>query len=412
MKTIFSIIIMVLAISANAQWVLQNTGTPADLGGISFLNQYTGYICGSSTVIKTTNGGLNWINVSPPNLNKPLMKIQAVDSNNIYCVGSFNTIIKSTNGGTNWQIIRNGPFGTGVSFFALFFLNSKTGWIGGQFYNPYIFITTDGCETFDSIPSPKLDGRVHDFYFIDANTGLACGDNGILRKSTDGGHNWSHVNIPVGGYYFEFRNLSFINNTTGYTASHSRKIFKTTDFGNNWDSLPSISYSLDFVVHHICFPSEGKGWAVGTGYDVYHTSNGGLNWVTQGGWHANGVLFINDSIGWKAGNAGSVYKTTNGGIPTFISGNTFEVQDFELFQNYPNPFNSQTVIEFRIAKKEIYKLELFNINGKKEKTLFYGLKNPGFYKYNFNISDLGTGVYFLRLLSSDISVTRKIIMVK
>ncbi len=45
--------------------------------------------------------------------------------------------------------------------------------------------------------------------------------------------------------------------------------------------------------------------------------------------------------------------------------NTNIASEYELYQNYPNPFNSDTEIKFDIVKNEIYKMEIFDILGRK-----------------------------------------------
>lgn len=413
MKILLYVLLMSLCLytTVSSQWIQQSTGTTADLYGLSFLNENTGYVCGGTSILKTTNGGSVWVNVNTINLLKPFMKIQAIDENIVYCVGMFNTIIKSTDGGLNWTILRNGPSGTGISFFALYFINSLTGWIGGQADPPYYLKTTNGGTTFDSIPTTQLIQRITNFYFINPNTGLACGQTGMIRKTTNGGVNWNYVNIPIGTYLPDFNNFSFINNSTGYTSTYVKQVFKTTDFGEHWDSLSYIPNPYPSI-HQISFSSESKGWAVGSGYDVFHTTNGGMNWFTQGGWNAICILFINDSVGYKAGNSGAIYKTTNGGVATFISEPITFTKDFELKDIYPNPFNSQTNIMFNIAKSDFYTLELFNSIGRREKLLFNGFKNSGKHIYSLNANNLTSGVYFLKLSNSNSSAIRKLVLIK
>ncbi|HWQ81000.1 MAG TPA: YCF48-related protein [Ignavibacteria bacterium] len=414
MKIIIAVIteiIMFTALSVNAQWIQQTTGTTANLDGISFLNEKTGYVCGSGVILKTTNGGTNWINVNSLNLLKPFTKIQALDENVVYCVGMFKTIIKSTNGGVNWIILRNGPSGTGFSLFALYFINSSTGWIGGKDNTPYIFKTTNGGETFDSIPTENLNQRVQDFYFINASTGLGCNDAGGVRKTTNGGYNWNDVNIPIGTYLPNFRNFSFINNSTGFTCTDNRKVFKTTDFGDNWDSLSYIPNTYPSI-HHISFSSESKGWAVGSGYDVFHTTNGGMNWFTQGGGGGIEVNFINDSVGYKTGNSGIIYKTTNGGFATYVTNHESALQCFSLQNAYPNPFNSETRIEFQISMPGLVTIKIYDINGREIETLVNEVKRAGYYTVHFNASRLSSGIYFYRITAADFVSTRKMILIK
>jgi len=193
---------------ANAQWVHQNPGTTADLRSIKFINLNTGWACGYGVILKTTNGGVNWVAQNHPATDKPLYKIQSLDSNVVYCVGWFQTILKTTNGGINWIAIRNGPYGSGNSFFGMYFLNVNTGWITGA--AQYILKTTNGGNSFDSIV--YLGAYTKDIYFKDSLTGLLSGDVGMIRKSTNGGFNWFDVNINLYNQGYEFKNLSIINN--------------------------------------------------------------------------------------------------------------------------------------------------------------------------------------------------------
>ena len=410
-KLFFTILFLQIGINIlNAQWVQQVTGATADLGGISFLNENTGYVCGSGTILKTTNGGINWINVNTINLLKPFTKIQAIDENIVYCVGMFSTIIKSSNGGLNWNVLRNGPTGTGIygNFFALYFINPLTGWISGE--SQFILKTTNGGGTFDSIPTTQLVQRITDFYFLNPTTGLVCGNTGLIRKTTNGGLNWDYVSIPIGTYLPTFNNFSFINLSTGFTSTYTKQVFKTTDFGDNWDSLTYIPNTYPSI-HHISFINDSKGWAVGSGYDVFHTTNGGLSWFTQGGWNGLCVLFINDSVGYKTGNTGAIYKTTNGGV-TFVSNELNVVSEFKLFQNYPNPFNPVTKINFALPKQGFVTLKIYDITGREIRTLVNEVKQEGYYTVDFNGAHLSSGVYFYRIQSDDFVQTKRMVLVK
>ena len=70
---------------------------------------------------------------------------------------------------------------------------------------------------------------------------------------------------------------------------------------------------------------------------------------------------------------------------------------FYLGQNYPNPFNPFTNVEFGIAKSGFISLVVYNSPGKEVATLANNILNSGTYKYNFNASNLSSGVYFYTL---------------
>jgi len=399
-----------------SQWYQQNSGTTVDFTCVRFINENTGWVCGNGGVIlKTTNAGKNWFfnNNSVPN--KPYSKIFPIDSNIVYCIGYFRTIIKSTNGGNNWQIIRDGPFAEGNSYRACYFINENTGWISGTGFT--VLKTTDGGSSFDSIPMGNI-GFVRDLYFRNSMEGLFCDDNGRVRKTTNGGYNWFSINIPVGFNTYFFHNFSFINDLTGWTATDDKKLFKTTDFGYNWDSLPSIPIGYNSI-HCIFFSSLSTGWTGGTGYgSMFKTTNGGINWGEEnipnalGGTHS--IYFTNDSIGWKIGNLGRIYHTTNSGQPLFINltNNGIIPANYELHQNYPNPFNTQTNIEFDITESGIYKLEIFDILGRKVEELFNKNINPGSYRIKYDAEKLNSGTYFYRLQSEKMSRTKSFLFIK
>jgi len=87
-------------------------------------------------------------------------------------------------------------------------------------------------------------------------------------------------------------------------------------------------------------------------------------------------------------------------------------QDFELKQNYPNPFNPSTAIEYSIPEKSFVKLSVYNAIGKEVAVLVEGIKEKGVYRYNFNASNLPSGVYIYKLETNKKVLSRKMILVK
>lgn len=86
-------------------------------------------------------------------------------------------------------------------------------------------------------------------------------------------------------------------------------------------------------------------------------------------------------------------------------------QQFELYQNYPNPFNPVTTIKFDVAKADIIKIRVYDILGRE--TSFYSSElQPGKYKYDFNGSNLASGIYFYKLESSYFTDVKKMILIK
>jgi hypothetical protein len=94
-------------------------------------------------------------------------------------------------------------------------------------------------------------------------------------------------------------------------------------------------------------------------------------------------------------------------------------QNFELSQNYPNPFNPSTTIEFNNPKRKTIPVmvDLFNILGQKVRTLLDGPAAPGLNRVIWDGRDglgqpVATGIYFYRLKAQDVTLTRKMLLIK
>lgn len=89
-----------------------------------------------------------------------------------------------------------------------------------------------------------------------------------------------------------------------------------------------------------------------------------------------------------------------------------KVSNFNLYQNYPNPFNPVTSIQFELSEYCKVRIKVFDILGREVSEMINEFKNPGYYKINFDGSDLPSGVYFYRLQAGDYSAVKKMILIK
>ncbi|HWA07089.1 MAG TPA: YCF48-related protein [Ignavibacteria bacterium] len=401
--------------SADAQWIQQTSGVGTSLLDIDFVNENTGWACGDNGVIvKTTNGGVNWVQQSSGITNR-LEGIDAVDQNLVWCVGWWNTILKSTDGGNNWQIIRSEP--TPVpTFRKVYFLNQNTGWI---LKSNYILRTTNGGNTFDS--THTIFTFLWDIYFKNSLTGVLCGDGALTMKSTDGGVTWNQILLPLLMDAPNLYRLSFIGDIgwtigEGDNSGLGKLVFKTTNFGNTWDSIARVQYPSGNRNYSVFFTNLNTGYAGGTNGYMYKSTNGGLNWYQQvitGGGFRNDINFVNDTTGWVVGGGGQIFKTTTGGqfVGIELYSNIIP-NEFVLSQNYPNPFNNVTVIKFQITASDNYRLEIFDMLGRKVTELLNQSLKPGKYKIRFTGDNLASGNYFYRLSSGKYTQTKKFTLVK
>ena len=88
------------------------------------------------------------------------------------------------------------------------------------------------------------------------------------------------------------------------------------------------------------------------------------------------------------------------------------VEAFDLKQNYPNPFNPITVIHYQLSTDSHVELAVYDISGKKIRTLVDNYQSAGYHRVNWDASAYPSGIYVYRLKAGIFSDTRKMILIK
>jgi hypothetical protein len=86
--------------------------------------------------------------------------------------------------------------------------------------------------------------------------------------------------------------------------------------------------------------------------------------------------------------------------------------DYKLEQNYPNPFNPTTKINFSVPKSGFVNLKIYDITGKEIANLVNEKLESGVYSYEFNASNISSGIYFYSLKTDNFVSTKKMVLVK
>lgn len=315
--------------------------------GLSFINGKTGYVCGyprtNANLLKTTNGGLNWVRLLSTGNYESLTSVYAQDENNVFICKSYGGLSKSTNGGYNWTTV--------LDYQKPLYNISAEGQTGLYVVGASsIYKSTNSGNNWQSL----VKGYREDFYsikVINENTIFACGDDSRLIKSTDGGSTWIS---NKSGNLTELRDIYFINQTTGFVVGDSNKILKTADCGLSWQITTSSALfptCISFCNQNtgilgcgygiiLKTTDAGNNWVEISSYGiitpqkiqmlnqnvVYATTfsyigkstNGGCNWISfyptslNYGWYY-GLFFFNENTGFVTSDSGFVLKTTNGG---------------------------------------------------------------------------------------------------
>jgi hypothetical protein len=89
-----------------------------------------------------------------------------------------------------------------------------------------------------------------------------------------------------------------------------------------------------------------------------------------------------------------------------------------LGQAYPNPFNTSTRIEFTVAEMERVELSVYNVAGQRIRTLVNEMRSPGLHSdvmwdgRNSAGETVSSGIYFYRLVTNNVSQTKKLVLLR
>ncbi|MFI5144056.1 MAG: YCF48-related protein [Ignavibacteria bacterium] len=237
--------IIIKTVNGGNNWTtLTQIDSTAQYWGIQFLNSNTGFICGSyGKVLKTTNSGLNWnLNYSAPNQNF-LSYIDFINANTGYIAGS-GVVLKTTDAGNGW-IQQTPAFVNFEVMNQIQFFNELTGYGVSNTSNGRFFKTTNGGNNWD-ITSISPNGALMGEYFMNANTGYACGWNGVIIYTTDAGSTWT---TQSSGLSEILTSVYFTTSLTGYITTWYGHVLKTTNGGLSFINKISSEVPSDFMLY-------------------------------------------------------------------------------------------------------------------------------------------------------------------
>lgn len=198
----------------STHWLDVNTGF---IGGVDFFPNHLG------RVLKTTNHGINWIEITP-NPTSDVNCIKFFNINTGYIIDG-SSLKKTTNSGQNWFDISN------------------------------ILLTQN------------------EFNFITKDTCYICGYSGYVRISVDSGYTWQLR--PV-GYNINLRSIKFFNSKTGWVCGDSGYVFRTSNAGINWQKQNS---GINNILYCINIIDVNNLWIGSTTGIVLKTTNGGVTFL-------------------------------------------------------------------------------------------------------------------------------------
>jgi len=207
------------------------------------------------------------------------------------------------------------------------------------------------------------------------------------------GHEWGNDTIGVFNYNYEGHSSYSVHDGPQWLVA---KVIMTGDTLNNrcflWVSPNPNGSEPDTNT------ADARGfWRMDSGFNrvVVHFGGEGV-----------GMSMAVDEI--RIGTAWSEVSSPVTSVPL----SELRPINFDLSQNYPNPFNPTTNINYSVKNSGYITLKVYNILGQPVATLFEGIREAGTYKATFDASRLPSGVYFTRLQAGDVSITKKMLLLK
>ena len=278
-----------------------------------FADVQTGYFgYGPGFIIKTTDGGANWFQISSgtgntlidiagfPNGNmiavgesgtlltnqtgssiwslqsgvtqSHLKAVQVLNPTDVVIVDDLAKVYKSSDSGLSWIAASNAP--TELSSVEdIHFNNLQDGWlIGYGFGNGALFHTTDGGANWNPIPD-LLGGYIS--LDVEGSNLWAANVTGLYYRSTDNGNTWTEGNLP--DFPFNIQDMDFFDANIGYAVGWGGQAFRSADGGATWQVLPTPNSNDQLTDLYIVGPNEF--WISTNSNKAYYSANGGQGWA-------------------------------------------------------------------------------------------------------------------------------------
>ncbi len=223
---------------------------------------------------------------------------------------------------TQWKS-SDSPTTTGLN--SICFVDDSVGYACGE--QGTVIKTINGGKSWTFLSDSSLI-NFYDIKFISHDKGFIIGSDGTILSTSNEGKNWHKIKYSSSASLFK---IYFLKNTTvGFIVGANGTILKTYDDGNHWIQIPA---PLEDVLYSISFANANNGFIVGKNGIILKSIDQGNTWVEDkklNEQYIKDIYFINNKIGILAGGNGEIARTSDGGlnwelIPTNISSGLYSI---------------------------------------------------------------------------------------
>jgi len=371
-------------------------------------------------LLHSFDGGHSWYN-HDLGTEKTLYGIYFVDDQDGWIVGAGGNIFHTINSGTTWVVQDSGK-----SYWLqdVFFLNENIGWAVGGYsgIDGIILRTNNGGMTWSMI-GEELSGVFLGVHFINEDEGWVVGgvslldnfEQEVIWHTSNGGGTWEQQQSLTSGPLIK---VLFLNADEGWSVGYNEVVIHTTDGGLNWtliDVKGPIHINYQFT--DVAIPDSNNIWVIDL-ENIYHSADGGLNWNVEWDWGGIigpfsylGLAMVDSIHGWAVGEH-IILGYSQDSVSISENSNALLPKETSLGHNYPNPFNSTTIITYELSNGGYISLEIYNILGEKVTTILEGFETPGRHVRKFESLNLASGIYIVHLRMKNFVANRKILLVR
>ncbi|WP_200975455.1 YCF48-related protein [Echinicola sp. 20G] len=277
-----------------------------ELTDIHWVNDDVAYISGDQIILKTVDGGENWVEQEAP-LDAKMLTLDFFDHNNGLMVGEGGLIFKTSDGGNSWTIVTSG---VSENFYSVKFISQNKVLVAGE--AGQLLVSENGGNTWTK-QSLGTTASLNSIYFVNADSGYIATSAAKILKTTNGGASWQSISTPVS---FRLNDVHFSNDTTGYTVGDNGTILKTIDAGLSWAYIQS---GTNYDYHRVAFNESNANIGIigGEGGIVLYTNNAGLTFVERTSRTTEDIAGIDYKLSsntvFAVANSGVLISSTNSG---------------------------------------------------------------------------------------------------
>lgn len=256
--------------NGGASWSQISSGSGSSLNDIDrFANGKLIAVGDVGTILTNQNGTSPWL-LQPQITQYNIKAVQVVGANEAVLIDEIGQVFMSNDGGANWTATNTVPPGLSPAE-DIHFTTLMDGWVIGQ-GGPCLLHTSDGGNTW--IPVTDFGGA---YVSVDVEGTNIWANNitGIFYRSTDNGATWTLGFLPNAP--FQILDMDFYDENIGYAVGWGGKAYRSDDGGANWQVLPTPNEDDYLTDIYLIGPNEL--WVSTNSNVAYYSSNGGQGWA-------------------------------------------------------------------------------------------------------------------------------------